>query len=184
MPTTSITPNHDVVVTEIDIAAPLERVFRALTDAGQLKRWFTGPACPVHTWEMDARLGGCYRYTTEKGSVVVNNVREFECHGEIIEYDPPRVLAYTWIANWHDELSRRTVVPLGIDIELRRHAREGHAQRPHRSPHRSQRLHRRLARRAREPQEVFRELKMTRVPHSNVARFATLGRGFSGIKTF
>jgi uncharacterized protein YndB with AHSA1/START domain len=110
MPTTSITPNHDVVVTEIDIAAPLERVFRALTDAGQLKRWFTGPACPVHTWEMDARLGGCYRYTTEKGSVVVNNVREFECHGEIIEYDPPRVLAYTWIANWHDELSRRTVV--------------------------------------------------------------------------
>jgi uncharacterized protein YndB with AHSA1/START domain len=59
---------------------------------------------------MDGRLGGRYRYATEKGSVVVNNVREFECHGEIIEYDPPRILAYTWIANWHDDASRRTVV--------------------------------------------------------------------------
>src|ERR1700724_1339754 len=23
---------------------------------------------------------------------------------------PPRVLAYTWIANWHDDLTRRTIV--------------------------------------------------------------------------
>jgi uncharacterized protein YndB with AHSA1/START domain len=110
MPTTSITPNHDVVVTEIDIAVPPARVFQALTDAGQLQRWFTDPASPVHTWEMDARLGGHYRYATEKGSVVVNNVSEFECHGEILECDPPRVLAYTWIANWHDDVSCRTVV--------------------------------------------------------------------------
>jgi len=46
----------------------------------------------------------------EKGAVVVNNVSEFECHGEIVEYDPPRVLAYTWIANWHDDVTRRTIV--------------------------------------------------------------------------
>jgi uncharacterized protein YndB with AHSA1/START domain len=37
-------------------------------------------------------------------------VSEFECHGEIVEYDPPRVLAYTWLANWHDDASRRTIV--------------------------------------------------------------------------
>jgi len=110
MPTTIITPDQDSIVTQIEIAAPPERVFQALTDAQQLKRWFGGPECPAKVWEMDAGPGGHYRYVTEKGAVVVNNVSQFECHGEIVEYDPPRVLAYTWIANWHDDRTRRTIV--------------------------------------------------------------------------
>jgi uncharacterized protein YndB with AHSA1/START domain len=110
MPTTIITPDQDSIVTQIEIAAPPERVFQALTDAQQLKRWFGSPECPAKVWEMDAGPGGHYRYVTEKGAVVVNNVSEFECHGEIVEYDPPRVLAYTWIANWHDDVTRRTIV--------------------------------------------------------------------------
>ncbi len=110
MTTAIITPNQDALVSEIQIAAPPERVFQALTDAAQLQRWFANPSCPIHLWEMDARLGGRYRYTTEKGTVVVNNVSKFECHGEILEHEPPRLLVYTWIANWHDDKSRRTVV--------------------------------------------------------------------------
>ncbi len=110
MLTTSTIPDQDAIVTEIEIAAPPERVFQALTDSAQLKRWFNDPACPIKFWEMDPRLGGRYRYATEKGSIVVNNVSEFECHGEILDYDPPRILAYTWIANWHDDPARRTVV--------------------------------------------------------------------------
>jgi uncharacterized protein YndB with AHSA1/START domain len=110
MPTTTISPDQDAVVSEIEIAAPPGRIFQALTDGGQLMRWFTSTECPVKFWEMDPRLGGHYRYAAEKGTVVVNGVREFECHGEIIEYDPPRVLAYTWLGNWHDDVSRRTVV--------------------------------------------------------------------------
>jgi len=110
MPTTIITPDQDSIVTQIEIAAPPERVFQALTDAQQLKRWFGGPECPAKVWEMDAGPGGHYRYVTEEGAVVVNNVSQFECHGEIVEYDPPRVLAYTWIANWHDDRTRRTIV--------------------------------------------------------------------------
>ncbi len=110
MATTFITPDQDAIVSEIHIAAPPERVFRALTDSAELKRWFTNPECPVKFWQMDARLGGRYGYATEKGSIEVNNVSEFECHGEIVEYDPPRILAYTWIANWHDDKTRRTVV--------------------------------------------------------------------------
>lgn len=104
------TPDDGAVVTEIYIAAPAQRVFQALTDANQLLRWFTDPSCPVKLWEMDARPGGHYRYATEKGTAVVNGVSEFECHGEILELDPPRLLTYTWIANWHDDKSRRTVV--------------------------------------------------------------------------
>ncbi|SPF41433.1 conserved hypothetical protein [Candidatus Sulfotelmatobacter kueseliae] len=110
MATTAVTPDRDAVVGEIHIAAPPARVFQALTDAAQLKQWFTDPSCPIHLWEMDARLGGRYRYNTEAGTAVVNNVREFECHGEIVEFDPPRLLVYTWFGNWHDNKSIRTVV--------------------------------------------------------------------------
>ena len=110
MSTTIVTSDQDAIVSEIEIAAPPERVFQALTDSAQLKRWFSSAECPSKLWEMDPRLGGRYGYATEKGSIAVNNISEFECHGEIIEYDPPRVLAYTWIANWHDDVTRPTVV--------------------------------------------------------------------------
>jgi uncharacterized protein YndB with AHSA1/START domain len=105
-----VTSDQEAIVSEIEIAAPPERVFRALTDANELKRWFSSPQCPAKSWEMDARVGGSYAYATEKGGLVVNGVSEFECHGDIVEYDPPRLLVYTWIANWHDDTSRRTAV--------------------------------------------------------------------------
>jgi uncharacterized protein YndB with AHSA1/START domain len=110
MPTALVSANNDSIVTEIEIAAPAERVFKALTQPRELVRWFKNPSCPDHLWEMDARLGGRYRYVTEKGTVVVNGVSEFECHGEILEIDPPHLLVYSWIANWHDDKSLRTVV--------------------------------------------------------------------------
>jgi len=102
--------NNDAIVTEIQIAAPPDRVFKALTDPKALMRWFNSPECPVKSWEMDARPGARYRYSTEQGTIVVNNVSELECHGEILEIDPPRLLVYTWIANWQDDKSRRTIV--------------------------------------------------------------------------
>ncbi len=110
MPKAIITPDQDAIVSEIAIAAPAERVFQALTKSDELSRWFTDPSCPLKFWKMDARPGGRYHYATEKGTVVVNGVSEFDCQGEILEYDPPRLLVYTWLANWHDDKSRRTVV--------------------------------------------------------------------------
>lgn len=110
MTTTIVTPDQDAVVSEIQVSAPPERVFKAISDAGELKRWFTSPECPVKFWKMDARVGGHYSYATEKGSIVVNGIREFECHGEILEYDPPHRLVYTWIGNWHDQPGARTIV--------------------------------------------------------------------------
>jgi len=110
MPNAILTPDQDAVISEIEIAAPPARVFQALTTAAELKQWFTSPECPAHAWEMDPRPGGRYRYVTEKGSIAINGVREFECHGEVLELDPPRVLVYTWIANWHDDVNHRTIV--------------------------------------------------------------------------
>lgn len=112
MTTTTVTPDQDTLVTEIDIAAPPDRVFRALTDPEQLQRWFCGDeTCPVKFWKMDARRGGQYRYETAKSSTLsINGVNEFKCYGEILEIDPPRLLVYSWIANWHDDKQRKTVV--------------------------------------------------------------------------
>jgi uncharacterized protein YndB with AHSA1/START domain len=111
MTTTVVTPDQDTIVADIQISAPPERVFKALSDAGQLQRWFHGGSeCPVKLWKMDARVGGRYSYDTEQGSIEINGVRGFQCHGEIVECDPPRVLAYTWIANWHDDPGTSTLV--------------------------------------------------------------------------
>jgi uncharacterized protein YndB with AHSA1/START domain len=124
---TIVTPDRDAVVSEIDISAPPERVFKALTDAGELRRWFTNPSCPLKYWKMDARVGGQYGYAANKGSVVVNGVREFECHGEILECDPPRLLVYSWIGNWHEDPLDPHGGSLGTDEEGKWHAPQGHA---------------------------------------------------------
>jgi len=105
-----VTPDQDAVISEIEIAAPAERVFRALTDSGELVRWFTDASCPVKFWQMDARLGGGYSYATEKSNFVVNGVSEFKCHGEIVDIDPPRLLVYTWFGNWHLAPEKKTTV--------------------------------------------------------------------------
>jgi uncharacterized protein YndB with AHSA1/START domain len=134
METMAITCDQDAIISEIEIAAPAERVFRALTDARDLQRWFSSPECPVKFWNMDARIGGRYGYATKKGGVEVNNVNEFECYGEILECVPPRLLVYTWIANWHDDTSRITTVrwdltptPVGTHVKV---THSGLAQEP------------------------------------------------------
>ncbi len=58
MSTTIITPDQDAVVSEIEIGAPAERIFRALTDCDQLTRWFNNPSCPIKLWKMEPRKGG------------------------------------------------------------------------------------------------------------------------------
>jgi uncharacterized protein YndB with AHSA1/START domain len=113
MATVPITPEQDAVTAEIFIAAPPERVFQAITDSRQLLLWWgsEGP-CKATVWEFDARIGGRWRFEAgdPSGSVVINAVSDFKAGGEIVEYDPPRVLAYSWIANWHDDRAQRTMV--------------------------------------------------------------------------
>ena len=110
MPTTFVTPDQDAIVSEIHIAAPAERVFQALIDPQQLMRWWNSEECKTEFFEMDTRPGGRWRFGTRKSTLNVNGVNQFFCEGEVLEFDPPRLLAYTWIANWHDDKARKTIV--------------------------------------------------------------------------
>jgi uncharacterized protein YndB with AHSA1/START domain len=101
MATSSITPDQDAVISEMHIAAPPDRIFRALTDPKQAMLWWDHPDSPIEFFSMEPKRGGRWVYDTKQTKLNVNGVSKFHCEGEVIEYDPPRVLAYTWVANWH-----------------------------------------------------------------------------------
>lgn len=121
MPHKTTNPSHDAVTCEIEIAAPPERVFQALTDPKQLFFWWgKEPSVELSVFEMDPRPGGRWRFQCKPvpgashGAVGEqlrrNNAQEFEAHGEILEYLPPRMLVWSWIANWHENPTQPTVV--------------------------------------------------------------------------
>jgi len=114
-------PEHDAVTAEIEIAAPPERVFAALTDPKQLFTWWgKEPSVELSVFEMDARPGGHWRFQckpapgADHGEVGEQlrrkGAQEFEAHGEVLEYDPPRLLVWSWIANWHEHPTQPTIV--------------------------------------------------------------------------
>ena len=110
MATAIITDNQDAVVSEIHIAAPPERVFQALLDPKQVMQWWTSDQCQIESFSMEPKRGGRWSYDTKNSELTVNDVSKFHCEGEVLEFDPPRLLSYTWIANWHEDRSQRTVV--------------------------------------------------------------------------
>jgi len=107
---TTVAPDRDAVIGEIYIAAPPDRVFQALIDPKQVMAWWTTPESPIESFSIEPKCGGRWIYDTKQTKINVDGVTKFHCEGEVLEYDPPRVLAYTWIANWHADKSRRTVV--------------------------------------------------------------------------
>jgi uncharacterized protein YndB with AHSA1/START domain len=110
MASTIVTPDQDAVVSEIQIGAHPQRVFDALIDPKQVMKWWTNDVVQIDSFSMEPRKGGRWVYDTKPGKYNVNGVTQFHCEGEVLEYDPPRSLAYTWIANWHEDKKRRTVV--------------------------------------------------------------------------
>jgi uncharacterized protein YndB with AHSA1/START domain len=65
------------------LAHPVEKVWTAITQPAHLARWFPSEV------EMDFRIGGKLRF-------VFTNGEGPTLGGEILELDPPRVLAYSW----------------------------------------------------------------------------------------
>jgi uncharacterized protein YndB with AHSA1/START domain len=95
-PMSQISSDNNAVTAEIFIAAPRERVFQALTDPQQAVKWW-GQNDRYHLTEfhIDPRVGG--KWSTSGGSVKMGPIK---VSGEVLELDPPRRLAYTWISSW------------------------------------------------------------------------------------
>jgi uncharacterized protein YndB with AHSA1/START domain len=98
--TPELTPNADEIVSEIQIAAPPERVFQALVDPSQVVRWW-GQTGIYRTTEFqsDLRPGGKWRTAGENGEG-----NPFEAVGEYLEIDPPRLLVHSWVASWTGDI--------------------------------------------------------------------------------
>ena len=97
------TPNPDEIVSEIRIAAPLERVYQALIDPSQVVQWWGQPGIYRCTrFESDPRAGGKWRSVGIDG-----NGLQFEVLGEYLEVDPPRLLSSTWRATWTGDVETK-----------------------------------------------------------------------------
>jgi uncharacterized protein YndB with AHSA1/START domain len=110
MPKTIITPDQDAVVSETEVAAPPERVFQALITAEQAMQWGNGPAFQITLWQMDPRVGGRWRFISKEKQASADTAKAFAHHGEVLEIDPPKLLVYTWFADWHEDPEHKTVV--------------------------------------------------------------------------
>jgi len=106
MAQTIVTPDHDVIVTEIDIAAPPERVFKAITDPDEIRR--RSPELDIY--ESEPRVGGRWFFEMDCSKNPYHGVTRIRHEGQFLEFDPPRLLVHTWLANFHKDPKMQTIV--------------------------------------------------------------------------
>ncbi|HWE28367.1 MAG TPA: SRPBCC domain-containing protein [Polyangia bacterium] len=86
------------IVATVEIAAPIARVFAAITDADAIPRWW-GSADTYRTTShtADLRPGGKWRSVG-----VGRDGHEFSVGGEFLTIEPPRLLVQTWNPSWDE----------------------------------------------------------------------------------
>ena len=77
-------------VYEVEVAATPAAAWTALTDPDTVRRYYYGTA-PRTTWEVGAPI----EFVDDDG--------ESQIVGEVLEFEPPRRLAHTFIATWYGE---------------------------------------------------------------------------------
>lgn len=102
----------DRIEREIRIAAPMERVWTALTEAKHLGTWFGDAGATI-----DLRPGGAITLAWEKNGAV---------HGRVESVEPPTLFSFRWIRGGHEEpepgnhtLVEFTLAPDGTGTVLR-----------------------------------------------------------------
>jgi len=78
------------ILASVEIAAPPERVFRALSSKEIVEWWVRPGVFDTREWSGDVRVGGRWR-----ASGMVNG-QPFVLEGEFLEVNPPRKLVHTW----------------------------------------------------------------------------------------
>lgn len=117
-----------IIHASIEIDAPPEAVWDALTDPAQLASWWgSDDTYRTMNWQVDLRPGGKW----SGDSARVDGTQQGNVHGEYLEVDKPRLLVYTWKASWDDfseTLIRMELTPTakGTHVKVRH---SGFAQR-------------------------------------------------------
>ena len=100
------------ILARIDIAAPPERVFRALTTEELTKWWGSAEMYRVTAFSIDLRPGGAWR-----SDGVGADGTAFHVGGKVLELDPPRKLVQTWEPSWEADAPPTTISYLLDAIE-------------------------------------------------------------------
>ena len=79
------------ILASVEIAAPPERVFRAVSSAEVADWWGSAETYRVTRWTGDMRVGGWWR---SEGTSATG--QQFAVSGDVLEFDPPRLLVHTW----------------------------------------------------------------------------------------
>jgi uncharacterized protein YndB with AHSA1/START domain len=80
-----------LVLASVEIAAPPERVFRAISSAEIADWWGSAETYRVTRWTGEVRRGGWWR-----SEGVSADGKTFAVSGEILEVEPPSLLVQTW----------------------------------------------------------------------------------------
>jgi uncharacterized protein YndB with AHSA1/START domain len=84
-----------LVLARVEIAAPPERVFKAITTDELTKWWGSADMYRTTKHTADLRVGGAWR-----SEGVGADGTAFHVGGEILEVDPPNKLVQTWKPSW------------------------------------------------------------------------------------
>jgi uncharacterized protein YndB with AHSA1/START domain len=86
-----------IIYASIEIDAPADAVWDALTDPAQLASWWGSPdTYRTFNWQVDLQPGG--KWTSD--SARIDGSQAGNVHGEYLEVDKPRLLVFTWKASW------------------------------------------------------------------------------------
>jgi uncharacterized protein YndB with AHSA1/START domain len=80
-----------LILATVDIAAPPERVFRALASEEICQWWVRPGVFDTREWTGDLRVGGHWRASG------IASGQPYAIEGEFLEIDPPRRLVHTWL---------------------------------------------------------------------------------------
>src|SRR5262245_61913229 len=83
------------IVATVEIAAPPERVYRALASDEIVKWWGAEGLYQTTEWTGDVKPGGRWR-----AAGVGADGKRFAVEGEFLEIDPPHKLVHTWQPDW------------------------------------------------------------------------------------
>jgi uncharacterized protein YndB with AHSA1/START domain len=98
------------LLARVEIAAPPERVFRALTTEELTKWWGADEVYRTTAFTLDPRPGGRWR-TDGVGA----DGTGFHVEGEVLEFEPPRRLVQTWKPSWAEGSVPATTLTFSLE---------------------------------------------------------------------